>query len=208
TIRLFPAFAVFPTKPTSRTGKNGFNGVRASTDHRSRPMTESDLIVLDFLATHAGFTSGQIGHLRSWWESARDADEPLGQFLKRQQLLSESTIQVFAQMGGRHLTEALGAVLVDHKELQTLRRRLPDVVLGCDGNLSATVTLLSGDDTAKDATPPPDSPATQPAPPRVGQWLGKYLLADRIGEGGAGLVFRTFHPSLQIPVAVKVLRPS
>jgi tetratricopeptide (TPR) repeat protein len=41
---------------------------------------------------------------------------------------------------------------------------------------------------------------------QVGLALGKLLLTQRIGAGATGIVFRAFHQSLGIPVAVKVLR--
>ncbi|MGL5096145.1 MAG: serine/threonine-protein kinase, partial [Planctomycetia bacterium] len=44
--------------------------------------------------------------------------------------------------------------------------------------------------------------------PKVGSTLGKCVLMERVGQGGSGIVFRAVHRSLQIPVAVKVLRRS
>src|SRR5258708_2674636 len=148
---------------------------------RGTPMNDCDLIVLDFLATHAGFTAQQICHLKAWWESVRQRDEDLAQFLLRQQLLSQPSVQIFGQMGRHHLTELLGLALLDRRELQSLRRRLPDVALLNDDQLSATVTLLSGDDTAKDSNPAMELPAVahaEPELPRAGFVMGKYLLAE------------------------------
>lgn len=57
------------------------------------------------------------------------------------------------------------------------------------------------------------TPSTPPVGAAVGQLfqvgtlLGKYLLTDRLGHGGAGEVFLAYHQTLNIPVAVKVLRP-
>ena len=171
-------------------------------------MNACDIVVLDFLATHAGFTARQVGYLKSWWESTRQIEEDLAAFLLRQQLLSQPTVQVFRQISRNHLTETLGAVLVDRRELQSLRRRLPEVArLDEDRELNATVTLLSGDDTAKDfQLPPPPVVPEKPPAPLVGTSLGKYLLTECIGAGAAGVVFRAMHPTLHIPVAVKVLR--
>src|SRR5260370_28859353 len=180
-------------------------------------MNDCDLIVLDFLATHAGFTAQQICHLKACWESVRHGDEDLAQFLLGQQLLSGSAVQIFAQMGRHHLTELLGLALLDRRELQSLRRRLPDVALLADDKLSATVTLLNGDDTAKDSNPalelPPLAHAdghahAEPELPRAGFVLGKYLLAEWVGHGSGSEVYRALHPTLQIPVAVKILHPT
>ncbi len=41
----------------------------------------------------------------------------------------------------------------------------------------------------------------------VGMTLGKYLLTEEIGRGGVGIVYQALHQTLNIPVAVKVLRP-
>ena len=46
-----------------------------------------------------------------------------------------------------------------------------------------------------------------PAAPQPGLQVGKYLLTECIGQGGAGVVFRALHTKLRTPVAVKFLRP-
>ena len=168
-------------------------------------MNNCDTIILDCLANHAGFTARQIGHLKSWWESLRLDSEGLGQFLHRQELLSESAVHIFAQMGHDHIGIRLGLALLDQRELQTLRHRLPDLAdFGRDA-LSATVTLFNGDDTAKDSTPAESLPPAEPEVPCIGASLGKYCLSEWIGRGSSGAVFRAVHPTLQIPVAVKIL---
>lgn len=43
---------------------------------------------------------------------------------------------------------------------------------------------------------------------RVGQTLGRYQLQELLGEGSTALTFRSFHEALQIPVALKVYRPT
>lgn len=42
---------------------------------------------------------------------------------------------------------------------------------------------------------------------KVGTILGKYLLTEEIGRGGVGIVFQALHQSLNISVAVKLIRP-
>ena len=39
----------------------------------------------------------------------------------------------------------------------------------------------------------------------IGEKLGKYTLTDQIGAGGMGAVYRSHHPQLNIPVAIKVI---
>src|SRR5437879_3860806 len=41
----------------------------------------------------------------------------------------------------------------------------------------------------------------------VGRQLGEYVIKERIGRGGMGLVFEGRHPQLGKRVAIKVLRP-
>jgi hypothetical protein len=45
------------------------------------------------------------------------------------------------------------------------------------------------------------------SPIQPGTQLGKYLLIECIGKGGAGMVYRALHTKLKTPVAVKFLRP-
>jgi serine/threonine protein kinase len=40
----------------------------------------------------------------------------------------------------------------------------------------------------------------------AGMTLGKYTLLERVGQGSLGTVWRSLHPDLGVPVAVKVLR--
>ncbi len=51
-------------------------------------------------------------------------------------------------------------------------------------------------------------PATKAmAAPQPGTQIGKYLLIECIGTGGAGMVYRALHTKLKTPVAVKFIRP-
>ena len=42
----------------------------------------------------------------------------------------------------------------------------------------------------------------------IGRKLGKYTLAEKLGEGGMAMVFRSFHPQFDRPVAIKILPPT
>lgn len=46
-----------------------------------------------------------------------------------------------------------------------------------------------------------------PAPPKPGSQIGKYLLMECVGKGGTGLVYRALHTKLHSTVAVKFIRP-
>src|SRR5262245_33305629 len=55
--------------------------------------------------------------------------------------------------------------------------------------------------------PQPQAPWVAPRhEPQVGTRLGKYLLTAKIGQGAEGLVYRALHPTLNISVAIKVLK--
>lgn len=41
----------------------------------------------------------------------------------------------------------------------------------------------------------------------VGKSLGKYQITGRLGAGGMGVVYRAFHPGLEVYVALKALAP-
>ncbi|MDX2011132.1 MAG: protein kinase [Myxococcaceae bacterium] len=59
--------------------------------------------------------------------------------------------------------------------------------------------------------PPPSAPIPLTTPAvtlRAGQSLGRYQLQELLGEGSTALTFRSFHEALQIPVALKVYRPT
>jgi serine/threonine protein kinase len=162
-------------------------------------MNATDVLVLEYLAAHAGFADHQIAHLKGWWGAAA-GDESLTEFLHRQGLISRPTVQIFGQVAAGFLTRHLGFTLLDRAELERLRLRLPELV--GSGDAEQTMTLL-GDDTAKETA----APAGEPGPPQVGGRLGKYLLTEWVGQGASGSVFRALHPTLHIPVAVKVLTP-
>ncbi len=49
--------------------------------------------------------------------------------------------------------------------------------------------------------------ASVAAAPTPGTQVGKYLLIECIGTGGAGMVYRALHTKLRTPVAVKFIRP-
>ena len=41
----------------------------------------------------------------------------------------------------------------------------------------------------------------------LGQTLGKYRIESLLGSGGFAWVFKGYDPELEIPVAIKVLKP-
>jgi hypothetical protein len=166
-------------------------------------MNVTDSLLLEFLAARASFAAHQVEHLRDWWRAGSEPDEALSDFLRRQDLLSESAMQILRQMSRGHLTDTMGFALLDPAELDTLRRKLPEMA-GREGgdDLFATVTLLAGDDTSREGDAPVNGDSE---PPRVGGKLGKYLLTEWVAQGSSGIVFRALHPTLHIPVAIKVL---
>src|SRR5918911_1577593 len=42
----------------------------------------------------------------------------------------------------------------------------------------------------------------------IGRKLGKYILEEKLGEGGMAAVFRSLHPQFDRPVAIKILPPT
>ena len=81
---------------------------------------------------------------------------------------------------------------------ETLRREL-EALLGADQHaidLVESPLALSGPDLASDAAP---------AAVRTGQRVGPYVIADRLGAGGMGEVFRAHDTKLRRDVAIKIL---
>jgi hypothetical protein len=178
-----------------------FNKASSSDLHLSDAvMNATDVLVLEYLAAYGGFADHQVAHLCAWWQAAAHDAESLTSFLLRQALFTGPTVQIFRQVAEGHLSRTMGFALLDRDELKRMRRRLPDIARFDDAK--ATVTLLAADDTAKDSPASADDP-----PPHVGGMLGKYLLTEWVGQGATGSVFRALHPSLHIPVAIKVLNP-
>ncbi|MCX7701671.1 MAG: serine/threonine protein kinase [Gemmataceae bacterium] len=163
-------------------------------------MNNADSLVLEYLVSRAGFAGHQIEHLRRWWQ-ATAAEETLLGFLQRQGLLSSPSMQIFQQIAGGHLTRGMGFTLLDPHEFLQIRRRLPEVTAASEMDPKATMTLFGSDETAPEMPRLPVSPE----PPRIGGFLGKYLLTEWLGKGANGNVFRALHPTLHIPVAIKVL---
>ena len=166
-------------------------------------MNAADTLVLECLASRGGFAGHQVEHLRRWWQAA-SADETLLAFLQRQGLLSMPSVQIFQQMALGHLTRAMGFTLLDPQELEQIRRRLPEVTASSENDTQMTISILGADETAPELR----RPTVPLEPPQVGKYLGKYLLTEWLGKGATGNVFKALHPTLQIPVAVKVLHPS
>ncbi|WP_232056416.1 serine/threonine-protein kinase [Tuwongella immobilis] len=78
----------------------------------------------------------------------------------------------------------------------------------------STIPVRSVDEVSQpDLRQTPPIGSTQPAksdqsPTAIGSTLGRCLLLEKVGEGGAGSVYRALHRTLNIPVAVKVFRRS
>ncbi len=50
-------------------------------------------------------------------------------------------------------------------------------------------------------------PSKYPTPAELGRWLPQYRIDELIGQGGMGAVYRGHQPSLDRPVAIKVMSP-
>lgn len=166
-------------------------------------MNAADSLVLECLVSRAGFAGHQVEHLRRWWRAVSQ-DETLLAFLQRQGLLSVPSVQIFQQMAQGNLTRTMGFTLLDPEELTQIRRRLPEVATLDENDTQMTMSLLGADETA----PELKRLEASDQPPQVGKYLGKYLLTEWLGKGASGHVFKALHPTLQIPVAIKVLSPS
>src|SRR6185295_2196392 len=129
---------------------------------------------------------------------------------------SPRTIRARVQRGERHVSERR----VDRvREILDLAMERPSAeraayvagAAGADEVVRAEVlSLLGALDGAGDALEPPRAAHSEPTPaePLTGLSFGPYVVGERIGEGGMGVVYATRDSRLGRTVAVKALPPS
>ncbi|VTU01070.1 serine threonine protein kinase : Serine/threonine protein kinase OS=Isosphaera pallida (strain ATCC 43644 / DSM 9630 / IS1B) GN=Isop_3637 PE=3 SV=1: Fer2: Pkinase [Gemmataceae bacterium] len=79
---------------------------------------------------------------------------------------------------------------------------------GPQASVSASVSATTAGPHDRPSGDTSSSGAGRSLPPvQAGTQIGKYLLIECIGKGGAGMVYRALHTKLKTPVAVKFLRP-
>lgn len=177
----------------------------------------------EVFAGRAGLTADELRVARRWWEATREPGEGAAAFLIRQGVLIKRAAKEIEMVrkGYMDLDDFRHLFAGDGRE--RIRR------LATDTAHTDVVEVRKPPETAAAAATSPEPPAAAPIPaaavaavspatdrgeptirlPRqveVGQVLGKCLLTERVGEGGAGVVFRALHQGFNIPVAVKVLR--
>src|SRR4029453_16759905 len=69
-----------------------------------------------------------------------------------------------------------------------------------------TEPYRTGERERAEATPPDQAPA--PDPIHRGSTIGRYLVLQRPGEGGMGVVYAAYDAELDRKVALKLLRPT
>jgi tetratricopeptide (TPR) repeat protein/predicted Ser/Thr protein kinase len=65
----------------------------------------------------------------------------------------------------------------------------------------------SAPDAVIDAGAPSNAPATRAPTLALGAVVGRYLILDRLGSGGMGVVYAAYDPELDRKIALKILRP-
>ncbi len=72
---------------------------------------------------------------------------------------------------------------------------------------SSEMNELGGGPTDPSMGPLTDPRRPRPIDPLIGQKLGEYVIEQKIGSGGMGIVYRGVQPVIGKPVAIKVLKP-
>lgn len=86
---------------------------------------------------------------------------------------------------------------VDEQQLSTL---VPGGAVPRTAEATEEATPLS-------PLPPESTKPTILAKPAVGMQIGRYTLQEQLGEGATATVFRSFHQTMNIPVAIKIFAP-
>jgi hypothetical protein len=155
--------------------------------------------------------------LRRWWFAERTPAEPLANFLLRQEICSQAA----PVMVGLFRAVTLPTVSVKrllHPEHGAQRLRLltalppveapPSTITVTVAAVSSTVAPCAAS-TCAELIGPLVYGADKPVEPVCrgpGTVLGRCLLLEQIGRGASGVVYRGLHRSLNIPVAIKLLR--
>lgn len=162
--------------------------------------------LLALLAATDGIAPTVVRRVTSAWTAQRHADEPLAGYLIRNEVLRPTATDTLrwaerglvTLMDARPLFRPGGlAKLASCAPLEPATVQPPVA----RGSLSETQRP------ARIATEPTvgGGPLLAEPGPQVGSVLGKFLLIEQLGKGGAGVVFRALHQGLNIPVAIKVL---
>jgi serine/threonine-protein kinase len=177
---------------------------------------DPDTLLLRLLAARSILTTEQNERLRSWWQTDRQPNERLLAFLVRQGVFSPNTSQRISLICHEYITTSVGVQLLPPKEVGKLRSLITEIapVVSSPTNSSPAPKPTSSVDFGLDIPDDSESPTDRldakalekAVIPRIGQRLGKYLLTENVGMGSTGIVFRAIHQTLDIPVALKVLR--
>ncbi len=166
----------------------------------------SDTFLLGFLEERFPLDRESLALLEAWWQRERNPNEELAAFLVRNDIfVVDAPSQVQAAR--------VGSVVLEQRNLFTMpgRIRLQQRIrqdkenaaklLGGPKSISASLSSI-----IRRKSPDETDFSQLLEQLRPGMSVGRCILKEFIGEGAVGRVYRAIHKTLDIPVAVKVMK--
>lgn len=181
-------------------------------------MNISDQFLLRLLAGSPPLSAVEARGVQRWWQEDRSDDEGLTAFLIRNDVLSQEAVHLIEWMRRGWLTFTDAQHLFASNGVNRARAWLRASLKPLQASFGARCATEEPDRALLTTErrpvvrpadgPSPRGPASQGGNAPIlqsGTLLGKCLLTARIARGSTGVVFKAYHQSLNLTVAIKAL---